>query len=461
VIGVGGSSEPGSFVAGTGFTLRSQVSEAYLAGIALEDALVPSGTPLGMSMAQANNIYYGAVAAAFAASGTGSFPSPTPSPTGTPTPTPSPTHTPSPTGTPTPTPSPTATPSPTPAGSVRPIGVNGKVASRPWHWTTPNVGPICPDADGWWAGDGSGVSNWAGAGQPTGAGGGSAAGAIAAMQQEIATIGKLGAGVILREEFPWWLLEPSQGSYDWSRSDLIFAAAASAGVTLIPTIWGTPIWSSGNTTNAPSSLSHFGTFITAFMGRYGSRLKIVEFWNEPDGGNYWNSGVTALTTQILNPGYAAAKAAAPGVAVHCAPSYYHQDFFDAVYAASVAAGHAFPMDIPGYHDYVNSGTTYATDLHAWLVTKGLDRPVMCGEAGTDQGSATLTDQIHVTMIQGNAPAVLAGTSPQQYWVMYAFRDDGAYNCNGSVADPGKHYGMCLANGVTTKQSYSVMQALLG
>jgi len=88
VLGVAGMSAPGSFSAGTGFTLREAGVSNYLYAVGLEDALSASGAGQSMTMKATNSGYAGGIVAVFLAVPTATGPtaalalSPTATPVG-------------------------------------------------------------------------------------------------------------------------------------------------------------------------------------------------------------------------------------------------------------------------------------------------------------------------------------------------------------------------------------------
>src|SRR5258708_7494602 len=173
--------------------------------------------------------------------------------------------------------------------AVRQGGVNVEPSARPWRYVGGNPGS-------WWCVQPNCIAD-----------------PIASMNQELSLAHQVGAAD-LRLEFPWFLIEPSNGVYDWSRSDQIMAAAQAAHVTIQPVMAFTPAWAGSNTTVAPAA-ADFAAFVTAFTKRYDHQVPVIEMWNEADHGHYWNSGEQAYVNSILNTGYAAVKAVDPAIQV--------------------------------------------------------------------------------------------------------------------------------------------------
>src|SRR2546423_4445677 len=86
--------------------------------------------------------------------------------------------------------------------AIRPAGINIEPGMRPWRWTGANP-------DGWWcrAPRCNGVRS-----------------GTMFVDRELSLARELGA-VNVRVEFPWPLIEPERGRFDWRRADYIVRAA--------------------------------------------------------------------------------------------------------------------------------------------------------------------------------------------------------------------------------------------
>jgi hypothetical protein len=107
-----------------------------------------------------------------------------------------------------------------------------------------------------------------------------------------------GDGVgMLRGHFYWPVLEPAPGAYEWEYFDPIVSAAATHGIRVFPTFYGTPSWvnllsghagcGAGCAPDAESSRNAAARFLRAAAERYGPN---GEFWRETGGG----CGIPAL-----------------------------------------------------------------------------------------------------------------------------------------------------------------------
>jgi hypothetical protein len=118
----------------------------------------------------------------------------------------------------------------------------------------------------------------------------------------------------LRIIFHWPVLEPSQGSYDWSQIDMVVGQAAQNGIEVLPFVYGTPGWvgvdchglSESECERVPpldseAAREAWKAFLRAAAQRYGPggafwqenpsvpNVPITQWqiWNEPSSPTYW------------------------------------------------------------------------------------------------------------------------------------------------------------------------------
>jgi hypothetical protein len=139
------------------------------------------------------------------------------------------------------------------------------------------------------------------------------------------------AGVgIVRRPFDWSQVERSRGRYDFSPYDGFMAAAARAGVAVLPIVTGpTPAFWSSKPRNSrskavypPKSFAAYAAFARAAVRRYGPQgsfwrahpeltplpIHSWQIWNEPNIPNWWRSGPSPRGyTRMLRVAYRAIK----------------------------------------------------------------------------------------------------------------------------------------------------------
>lgn len=112
-------------------------------------------------------------------------------------------------------------------------------------------------------------------------------------------------GSIVRIPFGWHEVQPIRdGPYDWTIPDRQMAAAATAGLSVLPVIAGSPPYAAPSAPEQPRSqrdLEDFGAFVRALVRRYGSpgpsraaqlRSGVApvvgwQVWNEPNSREFW------------------------------------------------------------------------------------------------------------------------------------------------------------------------------
>src|SRR5579872_4027492 len=256
----------------------------------------------------------------------------------------------------------------------------------------------------------------------------------------------------LRVEIPWFLVEPTKGSYNWSRVDYIFSSAAGHGIVLQPDIVYTPTWGGGY--NAFPAPADFGAFVSAFMARYGGRINAVEMWNEPDGGQSLVANNPAQYVQdILIPGYNAVKASHPNVAVIEGGSINDSGTCCAWLSGIYNAGGGNYFDIAAFHDYGGNYGAVASAYRGVISSHGQNKPIWMGEYGVSDATGSQQSSL--------ITAALTATPGLAMAQFYTLRDESVYKCC-PPAQTGEHklYGVVAADDVTKKTSFGTMQSLL-
>jgi hypothetical protein len=314
------------------------------------------------------------------------------------------------------------------SAAVRPGGLSGQPAMRPWRYHGANP-------DGWWCRRGAcnGVRD-----------------GTVFVARELPLIAGLGV-TILRLEFPWALLEPRRGAYDWRRSDHIVRLARRHKVRLLPVIVYTPAWAARSRIDPPAARD-FARVARAFARRYGRWVDHYELWNEPDLPRYWSGAQGDYVRKVLVPGYAAVKRADRGAKVIVGPSSSNPAWLEGLY--DLGGGRSF--DVVAYHDY--SGDRQAVQgsfaVHGVLAAHGQGRkPVWLGEYGVQEPG--VDDVRHQALIR----AVLTETAPLALALWYTLRDDHAMTCCPPRAVVSETYGL-VTDAYRKKGSYEVMRRLL-
>jgi len=207
--------------------------------------------------------------------------------------------------------------------NLRPAGMNAEPSMRPWRYVGANP-------DGWWCRDNgcAGVRN-----------------GTVFVDREVPLIATLGART-LRLEFPWPLIEPRRGRYDWRRADYIVRKARFHGLIIQPVLVYTPGWAS-RAMNAVPPTGDLTRFVRTFARRYRHLINYYELWNEPNFDRYFNGDAGVYVRRVLAPGYRAVKAGDPRAKVILGgPTSPDVPWLDAIY--SEGGGSSF--DILAFHD---------------------------------------------------------------------------------------------------------------
>jgi hypothetical protein len=123
------------------------------------------------------------------------------------------------------------------------------------------------------------------------------------------------------EFFPWAYLEPRRARFSWEHSDMVIAHAAAQGLSLIARLGWAPEWARP-AQSAPSllpdeSFASFAQFCARFVERYGTTVRHIVVWNEPNLAAEWGfQAPSALRyARLLENTYTAVKAVSPTTCV--------------------------------------------------------------------------------------------------------------------------------------------------
>lgn len=258
---------------------------------------------------------------------------------------------------------------------------------------------------------------------------------------------------VVRVEFPWFLIEPRRGAFDWTRADAIVDAARARHVGVQPVLVYTPPWSAANPTCAPTP-TEFGAFVSAIVRRYRSSIHYWEMWNEPDLTKYWSDGIGAYVDNVLIPGYDAVKSADPGAQVILGgPASANVPWLNGIY--DNGGGDSF--DIMAFHSYTGGAAVLrgSRAVHGVLRAHGHDKkPLWLSEYGVQESCTTLRRQ------QRLMTTVLTTPSPLSMAIWYNLTDDHAMTCCPPEPVVTSYWGLVRHDGHTRKDGFSTMQRLL-
>ncbi|MEM7533378.1 MAG: O-antigen ligase family protein [Chloroflexota bacterium] len=101
----------------------------------------------------------------------------------------------------------------------------------------------------------------------------------------------------VRQRFDWGLLEPNQGQFDWTQSDVMLNAIVASGLTPVVVLDGSPAWAreakdripNDNPFAPPADLTTFANFAAAFAQRYQHQVYYYQLWDEPNIAPHWGN----------------------------------------------------------------------------------------------------------------------------------------------------------------------------
>lgn len=153
----------------------------------------------------------------------------------------------------------------------------------------------------------------------------------------------------IRFDFDWSQIQPSNsGSYDWSATDGLVAAAAARHLSILGIIDYTPAWARPADCTAdskcnPGSDSQFAQFAATLARRYETNVHAWEIWNEPNSQGFWQPTPNPDDyTRLLEAAYTAIHGVSGNETVITAglspaattsTSYSPYDFLKGIYAA--------------------------------------------------------------------------------------------------------------------------------
>lgn len=279
------------------------------------------------------------------------------------------------------------------------------------------------------------------------------------INQDVKYLKDLGITYV-RIEFPWWQIETSKGTFDWSITDYIVEQCNAQGLSLVPQLVYCPGWVASSPINPPNSMD-FGNFVTAIVNRYKPSIHIWEMWNEPDvigstGLNkYYSGNATSYVKNVLIPGYNAAKAADPTCTVSLAglgrgtTNYLSQCY---------SAGAQPYYDIVGYHLYTsnpNAMISLGQSFRSLMNSNGdSEKQLWMSEFGAEQNSIhdSITQNLLTVVNNSGAPTIDVA-------LYYELRDDYVYSSS-TVVKHVEYLGIMQSNYIK-KDSYSTLKEIEG
>ena len=217
----------------------------------------------------------------------------------------------------------------------------------------------------------------------------------------------------IREDLEWFLVEPSNDAWDWSKPDLMYEEAAKRGLSILPIPGSPPCWATFGSTNCSEnpilSASEYAEFVGEVAARYGPNgdfwddhpgldgklaSRHIEILNEP----YWKSAGGSLTpygyANLYKAAVIAGRAANPSTRylVASAIGGSNGEWLSGLYSAEPSIGSYIDAiavhPYPGSHgiSYPPGSITDESFLNAKLnyeewKARGVNKPVWITEVG--------------------------------------------------------------------------------
>ncbi len=126
----------------------------------------------------------------------------------------------------------------------------------------------------------------------------------------------------VRQHFYWNEIEPRRGEFEWTASDRLVAEAERCGLSVLAVLDTSPAWARSATeqdvvTAPPLQPADYGRFVATFAGRYGSRVPVLQLWDNPNVPPNWGRrNADAMEyTALLRRGAEGARSANPHVSI--------------------------------------------------------------------------------------------------------------------------------------------------
>lgn len=121
------------------------------------------------------------------------------------------------------------------------------------------------------------------------------------VERDIQLMKKAKVGFV-RQAFPWNIIEPQEGQFEFERYDDIVALMKKNKIAVLGTLSYTAEWTGRAWNDAPDPDLFVG-YVKATVSRYKDSIKYWEIWNEPDQPTYWKNqdrmvGYTRLLKKI-------------------------------------------------------------------------------------------------------------------------------------------------------------------
>jgi hypothetical protein len=93
----------------------------------------------------------------------------------------------------------------------------------------------------------------------------------------------------VRCAFTWPDLERKQGTWDFSKADLLMGEAEERGIQILAILGGSPPWANGGKSYKypPTDMAAWSNYVSTVCSRYSGRITAWEIWNEQNIKSFW------------------------------------------------------------------------------------------------------------------------------------------------------------------------------
>jgi hypothetical protein len=213
------------------------------------------------------------------------------------------------------------------------------------------------------------------------------------------------AGVsIVRMDFLWDEIEPSQGSFIFDKYDKIIGILAKNNIEILGILEYSASWanSCGKWNCPPKDNALYVKYAQAVVKHYRGKITYWEIWNEPDSATYWSAQDSLKSyCLLLKDAYTAIKEIAPECQV------LNGGFANAIDSIN----HLYDNGAKGYFDILNIHI-FESPLHEGSIKRVMSYPKLARKIMERNGDGN--KKIWVTEI--GCPGVKKGLKASNWWM---------------------------------------------
>ena len=199
----------------------------------------------------------------------------------------------------------------------------------------------------------------------------------------------------------WPDLEPTKGTWDFSKLDAYVEMAEAHNVQILLPLSQTPRWASSRPDEPsaygpgkaaePGNLQDWKNYVSVVVTRYKGRIRYYELWNEINAKNFYTGSVEQMIL-LARTAYETIKANDPA-AIVLSPSFCPPETRLEMFDDYLAGGGANYADAITYHFYVKPEipermSSFVEKVKAVMAKRGVSKPLWNTESGWYIASST-------------------------------------------------------------------------